>query len=186
MTLPAGTLFKALVVAYSLNCPPNNDAPGPHTATGTVPRAGWTVAAHWGYLKPGTLIAVEGLGWRMVEDKGSGVRPGMLDVYFDSCDEARGFGAHILRVRVWGDQPLPLAEPSERVSSGAALKLAGTSPRVALAGWGATAAGASPPESRQCETGSSAALESRQRRQENASGPSPTAENGVTPRRDED
>ena len=39
------------------------------TATGTKPTAGRTIGTDWTTLKPGTRVYIEGIGYRVVEDK---------------------------------------------------------------------------------------------------------------------
>ena len=65
---------------------------GGPTASGTMPEEGRTVAADWSVLPPGTEIYIENVGWRMVEDTGSGITGDALDLYMESHDAARAFG----------------------------------------------------------------------------------------------
>jgi 3D (Asp-Asp-Asp) domain-containing protein len=84
------------VTAYSLGC----DAPGPLTKAGTHPVAGFTVAADPRVLPLGTILHVEGLGQRQIQDVGGGVVGRHVDVYVDSCREARAWGRQRRRVTV--------------------------------------------------------------------------------------
>ncbi len=92
--IPLEAVF--VVTAYSIGC----DAPGPHTKAGTRPVAGFTVAADPAVLPIGSIIYIESLGERMVHDVGGLVRGRQVDVYVDSCREARGHGRQKLKVRV--------------------------------------------------------------------------------------
>ena len=74
---------------------------GGPTASGTMPEEGRTVAADWAVLPPGTEIYIEGVGWRTVEDTGSGIDGRTLDVYHESHQEALEFGAQQREVYVW-------------------------------------------------------------------------------------
>lgn len=73
---------------------------GNKTAVGTVPRAGRTVAADFGVLKPGTVINIEGIGERVVEDTGGAMHGNILDLYMDSEAACWQFGRQRLRVTI--------------------------------------------------------------------------------------
>lgn len=78
------------------------------TASGTVPTPGLTCAADWGVLPKGTWLYIEGVGIRRVEDTGSAIKGGRLDIAIDTHDNAlrwRGVGNH----QVW-----VLADPGFR------------------------------------------------------------------------
>ncbi len=94
MTLLAAALWT--VTAYSLKC----DAPGPLTRAGTHPVAGHTIAADPRVLPLGSIVHIEGLGERMVQDVGGAVKGRQLDLFVGSCSEARRWGRQTRRVRV--------------------------------------------------------------------------------------
>ena len=73
---------------------------GGPTASGTMPEEGRTVAADWSVLPPGTEIYIEDVGWRTVEDTGSGIDGRTLDVYHESHQEALEFGVQQREVYV--------------------------------------------------------------------------------------
>ena len=68
------------------------------TASGTTPEEGRTVAADWSVLPAGTVIEIEGIGQRTVEDTGSGIDGQALDVFFESHQEALEFGVREVEV----------------------------------------------------------------------------------------
>ena len=70
------------------------------TASGTSPVLGITAAADWDVLPAGSVIYIEGVGIRVIEDTGSAVKGQSLDVLVETHAEAeawRGYGVH----RVW-------------------------------------------------------------------------------------
>ena len=70
------------------------------TASGTSPVPGITAAADWDVLPAGSVIYIEGVGIRVIEDTGSAVKGQALDVLVETHDEAvrwAGYGVH----RVW-------------------------------------------------------------------------------------
>jgi 3D (Asp-Asp-Asp) domain-containing protein len=69
----------------SMNCPNG------HTALGTQPKPGRTVACPASLL--GKTIVVAGVGERYCEDRGGAITEGRLDLYAVSIAEARQFGA---------------------------------------------------------------------------------------------
>lgn len=78
------------------------------TASGTTPTAGRTCGADWSVLPAGAIIKIEGVGERIVEDKGAAwisdrYASRYIDLYFDSHEEARSFGKRELLVEVVGD-----------------------------------------------------------------------------------
>ena len=77
---------------------------GGPTASGTMPEEGRTVAADWAVLPPGAEIYIENVGWRTVEDTGSGIDGRTLDVYHESHQEALEFGTR--EVEVYAYLPL--------------------------------------------------------------------------------
>lgn len=63
-----------------------------HTATGTVPQQGRTIAVDPSVIPYGTVVHIEGLGDYVAEDCGGMIRGNHIDVYFDSHEEAVAFG----------------------------------------------------------------------------------------------
>ncbi|WP_369750407.1 3D domain-containing protein [Brevibacillus sp. CF112] len=57
------------------------------------------MAADWDVLPPGTIVYIEGLGERIVEDKGGGVNGRHIDLYFDDLDTALEWGRQ--KRQVW-------------------------------------------------------------------------------------
>lgn len=71
---------------------------GGPTASGTLPEEGRTVAADWDVLPAGTEVYLDGIGWRTVEDTGSGITGDKLDLYMDSHEAALKFGVREIAV----------------------------------------------------------------------------------------
>lgn len=57
------------------------------TAIGKKTIVGITAAADWDNLPPGTQIFIEGLGIRIIEDRGGGIQGDEIDVYFGDPQE---------------------------------------------------------------------------------------------------
>ena len=75
---------------------------GGPTASGTLPEEGRTVAADWDVLPAGTEVYLDGIGWRTVEDTGSGITGDKLDLYMGSHAAALEFG--VREIEVWTTQ----------------------------------------------------------------------------------
>lgn len=67
------------------------------TASGRLPVEGHTVAASRS-IPLGTRINIEGLGWRVVEDRLAKRFDGRVDVYFASHAAAKKFGIKKLKI----------------------------------------------------------------------------------------
>lgn len=65
---------------------------GGSTASGTMPEAGRTVAADWSVLPAGTEIYIADLGWRTVEDTGSGIAGGQAGCLYGEPYSGAGVG----------------------------------------------------------------------------------------------
>jgi len=102
------------VTAYSHGCIlPRDGRPEGHArraANGRWPLADITVAADTSLHPFGTEVLVEGVGFRTVGDRGHAIKGRKLDLFVDSCAEARRFGRRWLRVH---------AVPSETTLEGA-------------------------------------------------------------------
>ena len=70
------------------------------TASGQPIQAGVTVAADQSIFPYGTVLYIDGIGIRIVQDKGSAIQENHLDVAVDTHENAKkwsGYGNH----RVW-------------------------------------------------------------------------------------
>jgi len=68
------------------------------TASGTLAKAGRTIAADRAMWNIGTCLEIPSVGKRIVEDTGSAIIGNRIDVYFNSHDEALQFGVKLLPV----------------------------------------------------------------------------------------
>jgi 3D (Asp-Asp-Asp) domain-containing protein len=68
------------------------------TATGTKVQEGITIAADWNVLPPGTVVYIENVGRRIVEDKGGAVRGKHIDLYLPDLEDAQAWGVKYLKV----------------------------------------------------------------------------------------
>lgn len=61
------------------------------------------VAAGWN-IPFGSLVEIDGMGVYVVEDRGSAIVPGRLDVWMPTCGSANYFGRQVRAVRIqrWG------------------------------------------------------------------------------------
>lgn len=62
------------------------------TASGKPTEVGWTAAADWGVLPNGSVIYIEGIGFREVMDVGGAVKGKHIDVLVDGHQEALNLG----------------------------------------------------------------------------------------------
>lgn len=78
-----------------------------YTASGAVAQEGVTIAADWDVLPPGTVVYIDGLGERVVQDRGGTIKGNAVDVYFEDHDEALVFGRQTVRLYIveGGDGP---------------------------------------------------------------------------------
>lgn len=76
-----------------------------YTADGSVAQAGVTIAADWNVFPAGTVLYIEGLGERIVQDRGGTINGYDVDVYYDDHNAALQFGRQHLRAYVvsYGD-----------------------------------------------------------------------------------
>jgi len=73
-----------------------------YTSSQDVANSEITVAADWSILPSGTVIYIEGVGQRIVQDEGGSVKGKHIDVYFDTHKEAEEFGVQRLYVIILG------------------------------------------------------------------------------------
>jgi 3D (Asp-Asp-Asp) domain-containing protein len=95
MTLALAGWFS--ITGYAVGCDVHA---GDRTKTGVMPVVGWTIAADPRVLPMGSIVHIEGMGERMVQDIGGKVKGFTLDVYLGSCREARLWGRRHRRVTV--------------------------------------------------------------------------------------
>jgi 3D (Asp-Asp-Asp) domain-containing protein len=90
------TTYK--ITAYTASAPDCGKTDG-ITASGIKAKAGVTVAASRD-LPFGTVLYIDGIGYRTVQDRGGAIGPGHLDLYVDSESSAIKFGVKYLKVTV--------------------------------------------------------------------------------------
>ena len=95
--LPEPPIGRFKLTAYS---GPQLGQALPITATGTTARAGRTVAVDPKIIPLGSRIYIEGLGERIAEDVGGGVKGQHIDVYIGTIPQAFAFGVRRGRVSV--------------------------------------------------------------------------------------
>lgn len=69
-----------------------------NTASGAVAEQGVTISADWDVLPPGTIVYIDGLGERVVQDRGGAIKGNAVDIYFEDHDEALVFGRQAVRL----------------------------------------------------------------------------------------
>ncbi|SHJ97118.1 3D (Asp-Asp-Asp) domain-containing protein [Alicyclobacillus tolerans] len=92
------------LTAYALDAGCTGKAPGMPgfgvTSTGARATVGRTIAVDPRYIPYGTLVYIEGLGWRIAEDTGGAIRGRHIDVLLPSHQAAIEFGVkHHQKVR---------------------------------------------------------------------------------------
>jgi len=73
------------------------------TAGGTTATEGRTIAADWGVLPDGTVVYIEGVGVRTVEDVGGVINGYDIDVFISDHTQAMVFG--VQKLEVWILEP---------------------------------------------------------------------------------
>lgn len=71
-----------------------------HTATGTVPQEGRTIAVDPSVIPYGTKVAIDGMGVYTAEDCGGAIKGNHIDIYFDTHEGAILFGTQRLYVTI--------------------------------------------------------------------------------------
>ena len=71
-----------------------------YTASGAIAEEGVTIAADWDVLPPGTVVYIDGLGERVVQDRGGAIKGNAVDIYFEDHDEALVFGRQAVRLYI--------------------------------------------------------------------------------------
>lgn len=110
--LPEPPIGRFKLTAYS---GPQLGQAQPITATGTTARAGRTVAVDPSVIPLGSRIYIEGLGERVAEDVGGGVKGNHIDVYLGSVPQAFDFGVRRGRVSLI---ETPKSRLARRLSAG--------------------------------------------------------------------
>lgn len=87
---------KFEVTAYSNHYQSTGKRPGDNgygiTRSGAKTVEGVTIAADWRVLPKGTVVWIEGVGKRVVQDTGGAIKGNKIDVYFESEARAMDFG----------------------------------------------------------------------------------------------
>lgn len=74
------------------------------TASGTQMKAGRTIAVDPDYIPLGSRVFIEGMGEYIAEDTGSAIKGKIIDIYFDSHEEAWDFGRQQIKLKVIGGE----------------------------------------------------------------------------------
>ncbi|GLG00105.1 hypothetical protein Alches_01440 [Alicyclobacillus hesperidum subsp. aegles] len=93
------------ITAYNLDRISTGKDPGDPgfgiTATGTFAKTGRTVAVDPTVIPYGSLLYIEGVGWRIAEDTGGAIRGRHIDVLMPSRRNALQFGVKQCKVTVY-------------------------------------------------------------------------------------
>lgn len=95
---PAETSLGEFKVTYYCPCAKCCGKTDGITASGTLAQEGITVAADWTVIEPGTKLYIDGVGQRVVEDKGGAIKGNRIDVFMDSHERALQAGVHEAQV----------------------------------------------------------------------------------------
>ena len=71
-----------------------------HTATGTIPAEGRTIAVDPSVIPYGTQVYIDGYGVYVAEDCGGAIKGNRIDMYFESHQAACQFGVQRLYVTI--------------------------------------------------------------------------------------
>lgn len=78
-----------------------------YTASGEIAEEGVTIAADWEVLPPGTEVEIDGIGTKIVHDKGSAIKGNRIDIYFESHQKALDFGVQDVQLRILDKKESP-------------------------------------------------------------------------------
>lgn len=73
---------------------------GSNTATGTTPKAGFSVAVDPSVIPLGSYLYVDGYGYCKAEDTGGAITGNRIDLFFDTEQECQNWGVRTVRVYV--------------------------------------------------------------------------------------
>ena len=71
------------------------------TKTGTIPRANYTISVDPKLIPLGSMVMINGQIYR-AEDTGSAIKGNIIDMYFDTHQQAKNFGVQYFDVYVLG------------------------------------------------------------------------------------
>lgn len=69
-----------------------------YTSSGDKATEGITIAADWSILPEGTILDIDGVGERIIQDTGGAIKGKRLDLYFEDHQAALNFGFQKLEV----------------------------------------------------------------------------------------
>lgn len=85
-----------VITAYTAGEESTGKSPGDpaygQTASGVMVEEGITIAADWSVLPKGTIVWIEGVGRRVVQDKGGAIKGFKIDLYMPNLDDAKAWG----------------------------------------------------------------------------------------------
>lgn len=101
--LPEELNETTAILTPSVAIAENEPTTQPEEWIDAIAEEGVTIAADWSVYSPGTILYIEDIGERTVQDRGGAISGQKIDVFFNSHEDALRFGRQEVRIKVISD-----------------------------------------------------------------------------------